>query len=576
MDNTGKVILSKGIKLDKQYKNIVDYTETQMVNLCVANKVYESTDCSFIKINEAIEVDCTYGVAITANYIAYQNPNYSNKWFFGFIDSVEYISDGCTRINFTIDELSTWRDYWDIKTCFTIREHVNDDTVGLNTVPENIEIGDYEIVDLRYSSLYESQVEGRPDFSIIFCVTKIPSRGGNYATAEITDNRVAGSIGYIGGVYSSLSFFAVKTPEDANIVLKLYEQSDATTDAIKNIYIVPSGCVNYDYDPDPVTGYSRTSYIYTREVFQRVATLYPLYNYYESPSAYFVQPDVLAENYSPVNKKLLSYPFSYFFVTNNSGESIDYKYEDFPFQTISPSTTPQRIISYSKRIVPSTSVSAKLVFDNYKAYSSATSYTTKLNAYGINFSKIPVCAWTGDYYTNWLTQNGVNVGTNLALGVAGATVGLLTGGVGLIAGGLALGSSISNAVSQVHKATTVPPQSNGDINTGDFNFCFARNIISFYFMSIRPEYARIIDDYFTRQGYKVNRLKVPNETGRTYWNYVQIANDDCIGTTKNTISVPTSSMDVINNAYRAGVTIWHDHANIGNYSLSNTIVTPTP
>ena len=39
-DRTGRVILSKGIKLDRQYKNIVDYTESQMVTLCTNNNYF--------------------------------------------------------------------------------------------------------------------------------------------------------------------------------------------------------------------------------------------------------------------------------------------------------------------------------------------------------------------------------------------------------------------------------------------------------------------------------------------------------------------------------------------------------
>ena len=92
-------------------------------------------------------------------------------------------------------------------------------------------------------------------------------------------------------------------------------------------------------------------------------------------------------------------------------------------------------------------------------------------------------------------------------------------------------------------------------------------------MSIRAEFAAIIDDWFTRFGYKVNRLKLPNQTGRTYWNFVQIGSAESIGFSTNTArSVPASSMEIINTIYRNGTTIWHDHANIGNYALNNTIV----
>ena len=69
-------------------------------------------------------------------------------------------------------------------------------------------------------------------------------------------------------------------------------------------------------------------------------------------------------------------------------------------------------------------------------------------------------------------------------------------------------------------------------------------------------------------GYKVNSLKVPNITGRTYWNYVEINKGDVIGFGE----IPSVALEQINEIFYKGVTIWHNHANIGNYNLNNTIV----
>ena len=141
---TGKVILAKGIKLDKSYKNVIDYSESQMVNLVTLKKVAEFSDCSFIRQGgNEIDIEISYGQALQCNYLAFQNPDYSNKWFFAFIDEVHYISDKTTRFTFTIDVFSTWKDYWTYKQCFVIREHINDDTIGANLVPENFELGEY-------------------------------------------------------------------------------------------------------------------------------------------------------------------------------------------------------------------------------------------------------------------------------------------------------------------------------------------------------------------------------------------------------------------------------------------------
>lgn len=69
-------------------------------------------------------------------------------------------------------------------------------------------------------------------------------------------------------------------------------------------------------------------------------------------------------------------------------------------------------------------------------------------------------------------------------------------------------------------------------------------------------------------GYKINETKIPNITGRTYWNYVEIGSSEEIGHG----NLPNKYLEEINNIFRKGVTIWHNHANIGNYSLNNTIV----
>ena len=70
-------------------------------------------------------------------------------------------------------------------------------------------------------------------------------------------------------------------------------------------------------------------------------------------------------------------------------------------------------------------------------------------------------------------------------------------------------------------------------------------------------------------GYAIRHLESPNLTGRTYWNYVEIGNNEEIGYG----DVPSKYMEDINNACRKGITIWHNHANLGNFSLNNTIVT---
>ena len=88
-------------------------------------------------------------------------------------------------------------------------------------------------------------------------------------------------------------------------------------------------------------------------------------------------------------------------------------------------------------------------------------------------------------------------------------------------------------------------------------------------MRCKDEYMKQIDSYFSMFGYQINEIKTPNITGRTNYNFIKISSNDDIGYG----NVPSKDLSVINKVCRRGVTIWHNHANLGNYSVTNTIVT---
>ena len=143
-----KILLVKNIHIDRQYTNVLSYSEAQMLELCQANLVAQADNYSFLRPTGSIMAGFTYAQCLQANYIAFQNPDYSNKWFFAWIDEVIYKGDKNTEITFTIDAWSTWFDKWQKKTCFINRQHVNDDRIGLHTIAENLDIG--EVIEERY------------------------------------------------------------------------------------------------------------------------------------------------------------------------------------------------------------------------------------------------------------------------------------------------------------------------------------------------------------------------------------------------------------------------------------------
>ena len=258
-------------------------------------------------------------------------------------------------------------------------------------------------------------------------------------------------------------------------------------------------------------------------------------------------------DYTPKNNKCFVYPYNYLFVSNNNGSNNIYKYEDFNTNNC----------VFENQIALTVGCSGRIVPKNYKRMASNDDEALPLGKY-------PTCAWPSDAFTNWLTQNGVNIVASIALTAGGVAAAIATGGATLpiVAGAItSVAGTVAGTIGQFNQASLAPNISGGQA-TGDVIWACNRNKFTFRQMRVKTEYLKIIDDYFTRFGYAIKKLEMPNITGRSIWNFIEIGSSEEIGYG----NVPTKYMDIINNACRRGVTIWHNHANVGNYTLNNTIV----
>lgn len=262
-------------------------------------------------------------------------------------------------------------------------------------------------------------------------------------------------------------------------------------------------------------------------------------------------------DFTPKNNKCLVYPYSFIRITNNLGNYNDYKIEDFNELDIDDNPTDN--ITFELIGVPCIGYSGKLRPKYYKGLINNEDESLQLGKY-------PTLSWSSDAYTNWCTQNAINLQGGFAMNAVSSGSQMVTGNV--IGGLTNYTSSILNMIGSLNRAAMLPNNAQGNANAGDISFLF--NINRFKIMHMRPktEYLQIIDDYFTRFGYKICKLENPNINGRRYWNYIEIGGSEEIGTGE----VPSKFMEEINNACRRGVTIWHNHANIGDYSLNNVII----
>lgn len=508
-----------------------DYFVTKTV------KVYGNF--SYQRKDNVIRIPDQYDSLLNCNYVMYKNYAYSNKWFYAFITDMTYVDDGRTDITIETDVIQTWLFDYTVKESFIEREHADSDIIGEHTVPEQLETGDYIINGKnKNASLLKHSL-------IIACTVDL----NDYDDALIGAGKYAGIGGdYYNGIYSGVRYYKVTKTEANRIIRALADTGQS--DAITAIFMCPSLFVSAtvsegrDYaEVDAGEGVAKKDWVNSGSVDDTE-------NY---------KPTNI-DGYTPRNNKLFTYPYCYMLMTNNSGGSAVYKYELF--------NNPNDKNHCAFYIYASTT-------PGFSVYISPRYYNgVDINSLeGLTLGKFPICSWASDVYTNWLTQNAVNIpvsiGSNLlqiGLGVAGAALSPATGGLSMVAGATSLASGaigIANTVGEIYQHSLQPPQAEGNLNSGDVMFSSGCLTFTAYQMTIKAEFARIIDSYFDMFGYKINRVKRPSVAHReNYW-YIKTIDVNIDG------AIPMNDLQKIKNCYNKGITFWYNPANIGNYSVTN-------
>lgn len=494
-------------------------------------------DATYMRKDGRLYFEGSYDTYVGYNYCMYKNTNYSNKWFYAFISDMRYESNNSISCDLTTDVFQTWMFEKQVKNSFVERSHVSvaSDTAGAYTYPEGLETGEYicngiETVDLGLR-WYVLGCTKQYDYSF-------HAGGGIY-----------------NGIYSGKTYYAVRTASDVEDLISTYDTAGYGED-ITELFIVPAKLIgNPTYDvSNPVV-----------RITQSVSP--------ETLASKTISRPTNINGYTPKNKKLLAYPYQYLLVDNNGGNSITYQYELF--------TTPSScIFLVVGALTPGTSMS---ILPNNYTYNGGNTYTTtggtaisdaNMFNYSLTLAKYPICNWNTDVYTNWLTQNSVNMQYNVISNtsqgaIQGAKIGGTVGPVGGVVGGV-IGGTLGNLGGvyendmQKHEHQFAPNQSKGNANAGDIITSCNSNKPYFYKMSIREEYAHIIDDYFTMFGYKINRLQAVNTTSRSNWNFIKTIDVNIEG------DIPQGDMQKLKSLYNNGFTIWHIPNKFLDYSQTNS------
>lgn len=515
------------VPLESDYKHTLYFSNvTKQEEYFKRKTMLTLTESSYQRKDNIIRVGRHIDRMWNCNYIMYRNRKYvdTDKWFYAFITDMRYIHEEMTEITIETDVIQTWLFDYVVQPSFIEREHVDSDEPGEHTYPEGLETGEF-IVNSHYID------DELNDLILVIGVTSDP------------DGTKVGGQNY-NGIYSGVKYKCckVKNAKAMTDYINSYDE-EGRANAINCIFIAPEFLASYTEISD--SGMTDISYN-------------------NDPKTYIIKYDKnnKLDGYTPDNNKLLCYPFNYLLVSNNNGGSAVYRYEDF--------TGDDYRFNVSGAITPGCSIRA--VPGSYKNDSVNDDE-------GINLGKYPICNWQTDVYTNWLTQNSVNMAVGYASGGLAAAGGLLSsvgsfasgnviGGVGGLintaAGGV---STIGGIIGQKYAQSFQAPQVQGNLNCGDVITSDGKNSFHFYAMSVKREYAKIIDEFFNMYGYKVCRVKTPNTNHReSYW-YTKTVDVNIDG------SIPMKDMLKIKNCYNNGITFWRELNYIGDYSLSNEIMT---
>lgn len=290
----------------------------------------EVEDCSYQRKDNIIRYPAHIDDIIEYNYVMYQNNNYDDKWFYAYIENMEYENDGLTNITIKTDVFQTWQFDINFKDSFVEREHVNNDTIGLHTINENLSIGEI-------TEEYETEDSSLSQYTwLAISSSWNPASEKQFSGITIYNSQVFGNEIHLINMnpISNLSNFLLYLKKT---------NSDGHIEDIKDVFIIPDALI----DQSQLT-------LNEGSISDQNFSFYTLP--FSTSNANFttnIEKRYTFSDYTPKNKKCFVYPYNYLYVSNNVGNQNIYKYEDFSNSTYATFETQLALsIGGSGRLVP--------------------------------------------------------------------------------------------------------------------------------------------------------------------------------------------------------------------------------
>lgn len=606
------IYICRNVPIDKDYNHTLYFADatTQLATFRSFTK-YTLYDYSYQRDEKnVIKVNILNDELYDCNYMVFQNSNYSNKWFYCFIDSTEYVSDNVAKINYTVDYMQTW--YFDYETgmCMVEREHTITDNIGDNIISEEFSPKDYvrfSRTDINFPYFLGTIILKTPPKTVNSSFLEIndgyspsypyyqPNKLNQFSSQTAPNIFCQGVIVYTGFIlngYDYNNYFVSHLSDYALQRLKT-EDGDGNTDPSVNIMTlnrfvdaIIKGKVKtaqilpleetYTFSEDDIVGI----YIFPAEL-RNSSYLANAHNYPNGtaisdvivPSfpSYFKNKS--GSTYTPKNNKMFTYPYIKLITENKSGNSKEYKFENFSPNNQQPNFYWRGSILYKGQV--------SLYPFNYDG---------RIQDYynGVFMNDFVDAIYSGNEYARYMQKNAETIRLNIALNAlssglqAISTYGMISAVAPEIALPMALtsmGSSIATSKANIIKdkiqLQNTPPKTYSNTNAQDIISSYKSNGFIIDSETIYGEEAQTIDNYFSMYGYKIMQVKELNIRtrgflNRPHWNYIKTSN--CIIHGASGKGLPQDAENVISSIYNNGITFWMNASEVGNYSLDNSPV----
>ena len=528
-----RIVICSGVRLNSKYEHSIYFPSVDAQREYFAGKAVKTFSAvSYVRRFWDLKVDADIEEARFWNYVYVINGQNPNDYQYYFINNIEYNNEHSVILKLELDVIQTYLDRCTLQPCFVERQHVTDDTIGANTVEEDLDLGSY-----TNNNRYDVD-------ELKNLITVIMS------TEDLSETIMDTTGFFFHGVFSGIRMYCTLTPTSVLAGI-------SNPDQIINIFMFPKALTTVSSDGD-LTG--------------STATLVNDFNITLEKT--MMRPRTL-DGYQPRNNKLFTHPYSFIYATNNSGGAGVFRWEKFKLND-----NDQCVFNVTG--LPMPDGGCRLTPIDYNGI--GKNIDESLSIVGF-----PFCAWTADEYKIWLAQNMnqqsnamSNVNITTAVGIAGGVATMIGGAVtanplGIGGGIAAAGHSALSGYSQVKEMLALkadmearPPQARGS-TSASLNVRDQCQTFSLYDRCVNYERAEIIDNYFSLYGYRINRVQTPNIHARQDYTYVKTIGCHVHGNLNN------ADIQAIENVFNNGITFWTDGDQIGEYrnEVGNMKLNPT-